>query len=45
MAAVVKLSDEQVQELCGEFQQVYPVNFNSPGQVSVAGAAAELLGE
>lgn len=42
MAAVVKLSDEQVQELCGEFQQVYPVNFNSPGQVSVAGATEEL---
>lgn len=42
MAAVVKLSDEQVQELCGQFRQVYPVNFNSPGQVSVAAAAEEL---
>ena len=42
MAAVVKLSDEQVRELCGRFAQVYPVNYNSAGQVSVAGASAEL---
>lgn len=42
MAAVVKLSDEQVIELCAGFDHVYPVNFNCPGQVSVAGLKDEL---
>ncbi|MEG2001118.1 MAG: ACP S-malonyltransferase [Evtepia sp.] len=37
MVAVVKLSDEAVEELCGQFEQVYPVNYNCPGQVAVAG--------
>lgn len=37
MAAVVKLPADEVQRLCAGFEQVYPVNFNSPGQVSVAG--------
>lgn len=42
MAAVVKLTNEQVEELCSRFQQVYPVNYNCPGQVSVSGASAEM---
>lgn len=37
MAAVVKLTAEQVTDLCSGFSQVYPVNFNCPGQVSVSG--------
>ncbi len=41
MAAVVKLTNEQVEEICREFQQVYPVNYNCPGQLTVAAAAEE----
>ncbi len=37
MVAVVKLSQEKVEELCSKFSQVYPVNFNCPGQITVAG--------
>ena len=37
MAAVVKLSSEQVQELCSRYSDLYPVNFNCPGQVTVSG--------
>ena len=42
MAAVLKLSDDTVTSLCAEFDKVYPVNFNCPGQVVVAGARDEL---
>ena len=41
MAAVVKLTNERVEEICREFQQVYPVNYNCPGQLTVAAAAEE----
>lgn len=37
MAAVVKLSQEEVTKLCCGFDNVYPVNFNCPGQVTVSG--------
>lgn len=42
MAAVLKLEDEAVISLCREFKQVYPVNFNCPGQVVVSGDKSEL---
>lgn len=42
MAAVVKLTREQVVELCGKYDNVYPVNFNYPGQISVAGLGTEM---
>lgn len=42
MAAVLKFSDEKVEELCGKYDNVYPVNYNCPGQVAVAGGKAEL---
>lgn len=42
MTAVLKLSDEKVEEICGRYNQVYPVNFNCDGQVSVAGVKDEL---
>lgn len=42
MAAVLKLTNEQVEELCTRFKQIYPVNYNCPGQVSVSGAADEM---
>lgn len=37
MAAVVRLDNETVEQLCAQFDGVYPVNYNCPGQVSVAG--------
>lgn len=37
MAAVLKLSDDEVVALTKEFDYVYAVNFNSPGQVVVSG--------
>lgn len=36
MAAVVKLTAEDVENLCARFEGVYPVNYNCPGQVTVA---------
>ena len=39
MAAVLKLDDDTVKKLCAEFPNVYPVNFNSPGQIVVSGEA------
>lgn len=42
MLAVVKLTAEQVTDLCAQFPQVYPVNFNCPGQVSVSGLAGQM---
>lgn len=42
MAAVVKLTAEQVQELCAEFTDVYPVNYNCPGQTSVSGLSSQM---
>lgn len=42
MAAVVKLTAEQVESLCANYQNVYPVNFNCPGQVTVAGLTSEM---
>ena len=38
MVAVIKLSDSDVEKLCREFKDIYPVNYNCPGQVVVAGA-------
>lgn len=42
MAAVVKLTNEQVEKLCAEYENVYPVNYNCPGQVSVSGTKEEM---
>ena len=42
MAAVLKLSDEAVEELCAKYGHVWPVNYNCPGQVSCAGLKEEL---
>lgn len=30
MAAVLKLSNEEVEQVCAQFAQVYPVNYNCP---------------
>lgn len=42
MAAVVKLSDSQVEEICSKYEQIYPVNFNCPGQVTVSGLSKHM---
>lgn len=42
MAAVVKLSKEQVEQICLDFSQVYPVNFNCPGQITVSGLKSQM---
>ena len=36
MAAVLKLADAQVEAVCTGLEGAYPVNYNCPGQVSVA---------
>jgi [acyl-carrier-protein] S-malonyltransferase len=42
MVAVLKLDNETVETLCARREQVYPVNYNCPGQVTVAGLKSEL---
>lgn len=42
MAAVLKLPAETVEAICREVGDVYPVNYNCPGQVAVAGAAGKM---
>lgn len=42
MVAVVKLDTTKVEELCSKYEHVYPVNYNCPGQISVAGLKSEL---
>lgn len=42
MAAVLKLDNKVVEELCQKYKQVYPVNYNCPGQLVVAGEQQEL---
>lgn len=42
MAAVLKLTPNEVETLCQEIGQVYPVNYNCPGQTVVAGETGAL---
>lgn len=42
MMAVVRLSGEKVQALCERYSQVYPVNFNCPGQIAVSGSKEQM---
>ena len=42
MAAVVKLNSEQVKEICEKYTDVYPVNFNCPGQITVSGLSSQM---
>lgn len=41
MAAVLKLDNDTAEDVCREFQEVYPVNYNCPGQLVVAGSIGE----
>ena len=42
MAAVLKLSEAQVRALCGRYTDLYPVNFNCPGQITVSGLREQM---
>ncbi len=42
MAAVLKLEPAEIEALCAQFTQVYPVNYNCPGQITVACSREEL---
>ena len=42
MAAVVKLSAEQVAAICEDYPDIHPVNFNCPGNTTVSGLAAQM---
>lgn len=43
MVAVVRLTSDQVQQACSHYADVYPVNFNAPGQITVSGRSAQIL--
>ncbi len=42
MAAVMKLTPQQTEEICAGFKKAYPVNYNSPAQTVVAAAEDEI---
>lgn len=42
MLAVLKMKNEAVEEICSRYPHVYPVNYNAPGQLVVAGLCGEL---
>ena len=42
MAAVVRLDNKTIESICGQFEGVYPVNYNCPGQVTVAGLSEKM---
>lgn len=42
MGAVLKLDFSSVEKLCEDFSEVYPVNYNCPGQLVVAGDKTQL---
>lgn len=44
MIAVLKLRNEEVERVCALHEGVYPVNYNCPGQVTVAGLTESLDG-
>lgn len=42
MVVVLKMANEQIEALCQEVGGVFPVNYNCPGQLSVAGEIEQL---
>jgi [acyl-carrier-protein] S-malonyltransferase len=42
MAAVLKLENRTVEEICGNYGKIYPVNYNCPGQLVVSGSVGEM---
>lgn len=47
MAAVLRMERAALEEVCATLEGVYPVNYNAPGQIAVAGTTAglEALGQ
>ena len=43
MVAVVKMENKDVEAIAAEFAHLYPVNYNCPGQLVVAGDRQELM--
>lgn len=39
---MLKLSNQQVEELCAGFEKVWPVNYNCPGQLVCAGEKSQI---
>lgn len=42
MAAVLKMDNQAVEKICEKYDNVYPVNYNCPGQLVVAGLKDEM---
>lgn len=42
MMAVLKLDNETIESLCKKYNEVYPVNYNYPGQLVVSGLKSEM---
>lgn len=42
MAAVLKMDNQAVENICEKYDNVYPVNYNCPGQLVVAGLKEEM---
>ncbi len=42
MIAALKLDSEAVERLCSEFTEVWPVNYNCPGQIACSGKPDEI---
>ena len=42
MAAVVKLTAQQINEIAEKYSDIYPVNFNCPGNITVSGLAEQM---
>lgn len=42
MVAVLKLDNAAAESLCERYERVYPVNYNCPGQLVVAGLSSEM---
>lgn len=42
MAAALKLDNAAVEEVCAQFTEVWPVNYNCPGQLACAGNAEQI---
>ena len=42
MVAVMRMENEKVEEICAKYAHVFPVNYNGPGQLVVAGWKEEL---
>lgn len=42
MAAVMKITPEQTEDICSQFKKAYPVNYNSPAQTVVASSEEEI---